>query len=284
MFITKAGPIYIVPMIDKISEGPIKQQGSRAVDWQTNFGSLSHGADDVDEYILVAVYRGELSSGGAYGVLRIQPANDAQITLGDIWAKTRIGPIAVEAEGVYLTGHMFNFVSGSTAPRLDAHQWAFAMETAVPMKAITPGFDIGAASGDSSGPNAGHLDNFVFDRDYHIANLLFRYVTPNGAPHAVTNAVYLKPKVKWETSDSFSAEAALIYAQALSAIPTQYDSGTYGTELDVGASWKLYDGFEAGLRYSALLPGSALKSSAPGATGKLDPVIHGLEGRFLVRF
>ena len=286
MFITKAGPIYLVPMVDKIAEGAFLEFGNnqRPADTQTNPGTLSTGSDDVDEFIMVAVYRGELTSGGVYGFYRIQPKLDSQVTGVDAWGKTRIGPLAVEAEGVYLDGRMFNFVPPSSPPRITAKQWGFALESSVPLGHVQPGFDLGAASGDDkSGPANGSLDNFTFDRDYHIAFLLFRYVTVDQGPHAVTNAMYVKPKLHYDLFDNFGIDLAVLHAQTLTSAPT-YGKGPYGEEVDVGATWKLYDNFETGLRYGALFPGKALKPTAPGTTGKLDSVVQGLEGRFLIRF
>lgn len=281
MFITKVGPIYFVPMVSKIAEGSIiSATGNRAVD--PGSSTLHVGADDVDEYILVAVYRGELSSAGIYGVYRIQPSTDTRIMVADGWGKTRIGPVAVEAEAVYLTGRARNFIPPNSPVTLDVAQWAVAVETELPLKRITPGLDFGAASGDdAAGPTDGDLNAFTFDRNYRIAFLMFRYVNVLGAPPAISNATYVRPNVQFELFPNFVLDAAVVYAQTLSDSPT-YEQGPYGTELDLGATWRLYEDFEAGVRYGLLVPGAALKP--PTATQSLDPMIHGVEGRFLVRF
>lgn len=287
MFITKAGPIYIVPMIDKISEGPIwSSSAGKPADTETNRGTLSKGSDDVDQLILVAVYRGELSSAGVYGVYRYQPSTEGTAMIGDVWAKTRVGPVAVEAEAVYLQGEIINFSGLGSPTRVKATQWGAALETEVPLKLVTPGLDLGAASGDDKSGKT--IDNFTFDRNYRIALLMFRYVGVLGGPKAITNCAYVRPNVKWEVFDNFTLDAAVVYAQTMSKSSTNQE-GAYGTEVDLGLTWRLYEDFEAGVRYAALAPGDALRqpSSPPGfatATGKLDPVIHGLEGRFLIRF
>lgn len=283
MFITKAGPIYIVPMVDKVAESALYSSGSgRAVDIGTNPASLSNPNDDVDEFVLVGVYRGELSSGGVYGVFRYQPATQAQVYIGDGWGKTKIGPVNVEAEGVYLHGKIANFIPPNVPAHLTATQWGFAAETSVPTRHFIAGLNFGAASGDdASGPTNGTLNNFFFDRDYHVAFLLFRYVMPLDAPPAVSNAVYVKPNVRVDLSDNFTLDGGVVYAKTLTASPT-YGTGNYGTEVDLGATWRLYENFEAGVRYGLLMPGDALKPTT--ATTKLDSLVHGLEGRFLVRF
>lgn len=294
MFITKAGPIYIVPMIDKVSEGPIwsSSPDGRPADtdtsidgeWGRNRSTLSKGSDDVDQLILVAVYRGELSSAGVYGVYRYQPSSEGTAMIGDVWAKTRIGPVAVEAEAAYLTGEIINFSGLGSPTRVKATQWGFGLETEVPLKVVTPGLDLGAASGDRRSPDK-KIDNFTFDRNYRIALLMFRYVGVLGGPKAITNCSYVRPNVKWEVFDNFTIDAAVVYAQTMTKSSTNQE-GAYGTELDVGATWRLYEDFEAGLRYAALSPGDALRQNAPAPTsqGDLDTVIHGLEGRFLIRF
>lgn len=285
MFITKAGPIYIVPMIDKVSEGPLYSDASnngRAADLGTNAKSLSNPNDDVDEFVLVTVYRGELSSGGVYGVFRMQPSTRATVFIGDAWGKTKVGPISVEAEAVYVKGKIYNFIPPNSPATLNANQWGFAAETSLPLGHVTPGFSFGAASGDDkSGPTNGSLNNFFFDPDYRIAFLLFHFISPAGGPHAVSNAVYVKPTLRYELFDNFVIDASAIYAQTLAASPT-YGKGAYGTELDVGATWRLYENFEAGVRYGGLLTGDALKPAT--ATNKLDSIVHGLEGRFIIRF
>lgn len=281
MFITKVGPIYLVPMVDKVAEGTILSPfGNRATDIGSE--TLSHGSDDVDQFILVAVYRGEQSSAGIYGVYRIQPSTDTTVMIADAWGKTKIGPVGVEAEAVYLTGKTLNFIPPNSPINLDIAQWGFAVETEIPLKRITPGLDFGAASGDDqSGPSDGDIDNFTFDRNYRIAFLLFRYVHEVGAPKAISNAAYVRPNVTYEIWDNFFVDAAVVYAQTMADAAT-YNQGSYGTELDLGATWRLYEDFEAGLRYGALVPGSALRPETSDA--KLDSVVHGVEGRFVIRF
>ena len=297
MFITKAGPIYIVPMVDKISEGPIWSTSPDGVpaDSETNRSTLSKGSDDVDQFTLVAVYRGELSSFGLYGVLRYQPYTEGRAMIGDAWAKTRIGPVAVEAEGVYLTGKIINFTGVGSPTRLEATQWGFAVETEVPLRQIAPGLDFGAASGNRDG-DPDKINNFTFDRNYRIALLMFRYVGVLGGtvtgvqgPKAISNAAYVRPNVRWEVYDNFWVDAAVVYAQTMVASSTNQE-GPYGTEVDLGVTWRLYEDFEAGFRYGALAPGDALRrtteagGTASDVDGKMDAVVHGVEGRFVIRF
>lgn len=285
MFITKVGPIYFVPMVDKVAESALYSDTGGTDPVDPGDPTLHYGSDDVDQFILVAVYRGELTSAGVYGVYRIHPATDTTVIIGDVWGKTKIGPIAVEAEAVYLQGETKNFIPPSSPPDLDVNQWALAVETEVPLQRIVPGFDFGAASGDDDrGSGDGDLDNFSFDRNYRIAFLMFRYVHVHGSPKAISNAVYARPNVRWEIFDNVTLDAAAVYAQTLAPgtlAGTATYSGPYGTELDIGATWRLYEDFEAGVRYGILAPGKALRP-APG--DKLDSFVHGLEGRFLVRF
>lgn len=296
MFITKAGPIYIVPMVDKVSEGPIWSSANNdPVDAETNAGTLHKGSDDVDQLTLVAVYRGELSSAGVYGVYRYQPHTEASAMIGDVWAKTSFGPVRVEVEGVYLTGKILNFTGVGSPVRIEATQWGFAAETEIPLRTLTPGLDFGAASGDDT--DAGTINNFTFDRNYRIALLMFRYVgvlggTVTGSlpgPKAISNASYVRPNVRWELYDNFWLDAAVVYAQTMTKSEANQE-GAYGTELDLGVTWRLYEDFEAGFRYGALAPGDALRrpesvgGTADDVDGKLDAVIHGIEGRFVVRF
>ncbi len=280
MFITKVGPLYVVPMVDKVAESTFFAGGSDPVN--VGDSTLHYGSDDVDQFILVAVYRGEATSAGVYGVYRIQPSTDTTVYIGDVWGKTKIGPIAVEAEGVYLQGQTLNFIPPNSPTHLDVNQWGVAVETRVPLNNLTPGFDFGAASGDDQdGPSDGDINNFSFDRNYRIAFLLFRYIHVLDSPKAVSNAAYAKPNVKWEIFDNFVVDASVVYAQTLAESAT-YDGGAYGTELDIGATWRLHEDFEAGVRYGVLAPGRALKPTT--STEKLDPFVHGLEGRFLIRF
>ncbi len=285
-FVTKLGPIYVVPMIDKIAEGDFfsAENDQRAYDPVDNPASLHRGSDDVDEAVLVTVYRGELTSAGVYGALRVQPATDARVWIGDAWGKTRIGPVAVEGEAVYLTGEIKNFIPPNSPPSITARQWGIAIETELPLRRWTPGLDFGAASGDDAdGPTDGSIDNFTFDRNYRVAFLLFRFVHVLNAPKALTNAVYYRPTLRWKPAENLEVDAALVYAKTLRTPPEAIGTktGAYGTELDLQATWKLYESFELGLRYALLAPGEALK---PAGSGELDDFVHGVEGRFLLRF
>lgn len=282
MFVTKIGPVYVIPAIDKVSETQFLSTGQVAPGFFDDPTSVGGQADDVDQFILAMRYAGEVHSAGLYAVYRQQPSTDSSAYIFDAWGQTRLGPVNVETEFTFLTGKTISFIP--TIPgQFTAQQWGWAVESDMAWRQFLFGLDFGAASGDDAdGPTDNDINAFTFDRNYRVALLLFHYIPPyDDAELAISNAWYVRPWARYTLWDDFEFDLVLLHAQALQPAPAFDSRGDYGTELDVTWRYIIKDDFEWTLTYGALVPGSVFDQVE---TTKPEAIIHGLEGRFLIRF
>ena len=78
-------------------------------------------------------------------------------------------PVSTAAKARVVNGEDFAAVARKNVQAWFGAQWGAALETEIPLKHVTPGLDLGAASGDDNSSKT--LDNFTFDRNYRIALL-----------------------------------------------------------------------------------------------------------------
>jgi uncharacterized protein (TIGR04551 family) len=162
-------------------------------------------------------------------------------------------------------------------------QWGAVVQAdfkAIPNK-VTLGGEVGAASGDPA-PGFGNVPNrFVTDAsgapalpsagaiegpqyggdDHSISNYRFNpayrvdYILWREIIGQVTDAVYVKPRIKWDIFSGLAFDAALIYSQAMYAASTP--SSTHkplGLELDTGLTYTSSSGFQSFLQWGILQP------------------------------
>ena len=166
---------------------------------------------------------------------------------------------------------------------------AFESEIGPADSAVVGGLDIGFASGDPApgfgarpalddlsppqlgdldGPQAmpphdRRIDNFRFHSDYRVDRILFRELIGT-----VTDAVYLRPHVRWRLLDFGSARLDASLSGLVSF--TTYKSSApglaipLGVELDPTISYHSDDGFAVALEYAVLFPLAGLDNAALG--------------------
>ena len=202
----------------------------------------------------------------------------------DVWFRILSSRWRIEAElaGLYGSiGDPRNEAAGSAATKVLLRQWGGA---AVVEYKLTPnrfmiGGEVGAASGDSApgfgnvpqlGPRpSGSLEgaqfgaggdhsirNFRFNPAYRVDLVLFHQILGQ-----VTDAVYVKPKVRWDIFPGLSLDGQLVYSRALeaSSTPSAHADGTGGSanlgiELDGILTYTAGDGFQAWAQYGVLQP------------------------------
>jgi uncharacterized protein (TIGR04551 family) len=169
---------------------------------------------------------------------------------------------------------------------------AFESDFGSATSAFHGGLDAGFASGDSApgfgafpglgakAPGAGELDgpqasyprdltadNFRFHPDYRVDRILFRELIGT-----ITDAVYLRPHVRWNAGDFGPGHLVLSAAGVLSFAmePTSTPSGqrALGFELDPTVTWTHDDGFSAVLEHAVLFPFAAFDNPAEGKTAR----------------
>jgi uncharacterized protein (TIGR04551 family) len=125
------------------------------------------------------------------------------------------------------------------------------------------------------------IRNFRFNRAYRVDLILWREILGG-----ITDAVYIKPSVKYSLADGFDLFGSAIYSQALYAESTPSRvSRSLGFEVDVGARYETEDGFVAGLSWGILFPMAGLQEPASEALFVRDfETAQALRGTLAVRF
>ncbi len=114
------------------------------------------------------------------------------------------------------------------------------------------------ASDDSS------MSRFVFDPDYKVDLILFRELIG-----AVSNAVYLRPRMSYQLTKSITFRAQNVTSAAMKTVSTPGNDTFWGTEFDGDLG---YDsgGFHMGLSYGVLFPLAAM-DHPDSPDGEMDP-------------
>ena len=278
------------------------------------------------EGIGVIRYKTDSQEGGVYVAYRdlVDRSEDwLKVWAVDLFAKAsaRLGDVEIYGAGelVFVTGRT-TWGADVGVDKLDVKQLGYLARggaTYVPWK-LGGDVELGYASGDAN-PADRYLRNFTFDPSYNPSLIMFGELraaetaaTAANAgdparvgypPHsarllptdgAVTNAIYLRPTVRYEWSD-LKARVALLWARAEEAVVSPYllrlTSGRYnyqggnadarqmGVEIDVAVdyTYRLGDWAELspGLQAGHLFPGPAFKN----AEGRAHPGVSLVFGR-----
>jgi len=237
----------------------------------------------------------------------------------DLWGRLEWRPerghrLRVEAEVAAIIG---TIADSSPTPQLgdptprDVFMWGGALQADYRVDELRIGLEVGAASGGElfafgihdgmavpsvgdTGLEGAAIENFRFDRDYHVDLILFREIIG-----AVTNAVYVKPTFEYDifrTRDSvLGLQIDAIYARALVAekraggkfIGTPSGEPDYGVELDAAAFFKETDRFTLQLAYGIFFPFAAF--NLPGERSPTNEEVEAetaqtVQGRLVLKF
>lgn len=128
------------------------------------------------------------------------------------------------------------------------------------------------------------INNFVYDRDYHVDMLFWRQMIGS-----VTDTIYVRPSGTFEVTPGLEIFASALYSRAVFAesAPGWRADGTPGSpdlgiELSAGAQFQTDDGFIANIRYGALFPLAGLRNDQLGLDS--PSIAHGIRGTFGIRF
>jgi uncharacterized protein (TIGR04551 family) len=209
----------------------------------------------------------------------------------DLWFRYLSSRWRIEVELSGINGQIDdarNDVNAPPVPKIYLRQWGGALVTeykALPNKLMIGG-EIGIASGDPSpgfgnvpqyGPSPyGSLEgaqwctvagptcpapnrdirNYRFNPAYQVDYVLWRQILGQ-----VTDAVYLKPKLRWDILPGLALDFAIVYSRALERKSTPSvdlngngGSANLGVEADTGVTYTSGDGFIAWLQWGFLEP------------------------------
>ncbi len=244
---------------------------------------------------------GTYNPGGVtgYGDTASAVHRSAYANIASLWIRY-LGPrlrVETEIAGVY--GHVGNpsNIVGTPAPEILLRQLGgtIVADYKVSPNKLSMGGEIGIASGDDApgfgnipsrrpstagfqlqpygsleGPQWGYdaggrfddtIRNFRFNPAYRVDLVLFRQILGQ-----VTDAMYVKPTLRWDMLPGLRFDAAIIYSRAMFSQSTPSASGyatggvankgdpNLGVEIDTGLTYTSGDGFQAFVNWGILQP------------------------------
>jgi uncharacterized protein (TIGR04551 family) len=213
-------------------------------------------------------------------------------TAAGAWLRITNHAFRFEAEASYLDASIANpsFVPGVTITEpVTANQLGVALQSDVDAVFVRLGVDGGYASGDPSAhgfnafptatapaadpPLDNTVNNFRFDPDYHIDQILFREIIG-----LVTDAVYVRPHVATTLmtvgTSRLEASTALIASWAVEPNQTPSGQRPLGVELDPELRYASRDGFAVTIDYGVLFPGTAFDNPTAHLTAQTAQVLR----------
>jgi uncharacterized protein (TIGR04551 family) len=177
------------------------------------------------------------------------------------------GDLRVQAE--------IGFASGDKAPGFGNY----------PRRRAAPGSTTRPTDGpqyacQTSGCTDNAIRNFRFNRDYIVDMILFREILGG-----VTDALYLKPSVKYRIVDGLDVFGAMIYSRAIYAesTPSERNAGL-GVEFNLGARYESEEGFFAQLAWGILFPLSGFDGWGSHGEIQKAKTANALRGALGIRF
>ena len=262
-----------------------------------------------------------------YGDTGTAVHRSAYAHIADLWFRWLTPRLRVEAELAGVYGQIENASADPAAPsgELLLRQWGGSLlaEYQISPNRVTFGTEVGAASGDDA-PGFGNVPsrriagatatqpafgsgatpygsvegsqwrlgtdrtirNFRFNPAYRVDLILFRHVLGQ-----VTDAMYVKPKLRWDILPGLRLDAAIVYSRAIfsestpssaadaSGNLTDRGSAQLGIEGDTMLTYTSGDGFQAWGQYGVLQPLKGL-SYADAKLSRAHFLAFGFAARF----
>jgi hypothetical protein len=255
-----------------------------------NAENLVNSEDDTTSFNGAVGYRSEVVTAGLQTQLRRTPIRGFNIFTADAALEAEIGTIDAKAELVGQFGGG-NLTTGET----DATYQAFGavVDVGLSFDPWTVALEGGFASGDKD-DNDQDYRTFAFDRDYNVGIVMFEQTMPTLAEapgtdnttgrntsvaltgNAVSNAMYLRPRISRGIVEGLTAEASVIAARVAS-VPERLEARKgYGYEVDAGVRYEPLEHVDLSGTFALFLPGSYYSEYADeDYSGFEDPVFAG---------
>jgi uncharacterized protein (TIGR04551 family) len=216
---------------------------------------------------------------------------------GDLWLGMRYRGWTIDLEAATVVSRIDNasllpgteFLQEITARQFGGvarvkHSWSrvhLQLELGVASGDDAPGFGVrsplnqfSSQPGDIDGPQISipgdtTVNNFRFNPDYHIDQILWRRIIGT-----VTDAFYARPSAAWEPFRGFTLESALISSTALEGTSTPSGEQALGLELDLAASYQIEKAFYVSMSYGVLFPFGGLRNTRLGLKPEPAQLFH----------
>ena len=239
---------------------------------------------------------------GGTGVDASFASRDATSYIPDVWLRFTTGKLTFEAEAAGVFGSVDNLIDPAGEDMTLASYGGVARLTYLLLDddlelQLEGGFASGDEWEDDDSGNL-HVDvanylpraasdtsisHFEFNRNYRVDLILWKELYG-----AVTNAIYVKPRVRYNITERFFFSAAAIGSFAHRSVATPGNESLYGIELDGEVGYaNVKEGFFAGLYYGVLFPLAALDHPLelfPNETNVSSSTAQTFQARLLLKF
>lgn len=244
--------------------------------------------DDTVSYNAAVGYRAESVTAGLQAQLRRTPSREFNLFSLDGAVQARVGTLDIRAEGIgqFGAGDLENGVNDVAVTQAGA-----VLDLGLHLDPFEIGLEGGFASGDAD-PNDQRLKTFSFDPDYNVGIILFEQPIPvlaaasaneNNAGRnyqaallgdAVSNALYIRPRLSRTIIDGLRAEAALLAARTARVSELQQNRKGYGIEIDAGLGWRPVERFDVTGTFGVLLPGTFFREYSDETYSGFDDTVY----------
>jgi len=246
--------------------------------------------DDRAAYSFVTAYRSEDVTGGillridrapTFGFTQFTADGAVDATLGKLHGE-------VEVAGQFGSGDLINGVNDASIARLGA-----VLNADLDIDPWILGVQAGLATGD--GKEDLGFRTFTFDRDYSIGLMMFEQSMPvlaATAPNdvnkgrsyeavltgnAVSNALFLKPRLRRRIIEGLEAEVSWLGARVAKVPERIGDRRSYGMEVGAGLHYLGVEHLDVALQGALFLPGSYYSNYNDGTLSTFDDSAFGAQ-------
>jgi hypothetical protein len=246
---------------------------------------------DQDKYGLEGVYQWNAGKAGMkvtyYRYADTEPAFNYKKTyfLFTPYAIAKIGPLDIQAELNYATGKLKQFDNASAGSDVTLSNIAGWIDATATFGPVYFGGSFAYASGDDpttsdkqeGGTLNGGMDwnpclimfNF-YDRTYWVGSLDGNGTSTNSGP--MSNAWFVQGRGGVRPTADLDIMASISYATA-DQKPTGFNSGVYGTEIDITGTYKITNNLSYMLGVGYWFVGDYFKGNLPNSTTRDDYMV-----------
>ena len=235
-------------------------------------------ADDFRSVMGSVVYKTEKAAIGTLHTYRWQSNDDDGTAIepqkfttyvGDVWGEASVGPAEVALEFAAILGGG-DLDTGANDLRLS--QFGGNLDVGFNPERIRLGLQGGFATGDADDTDT-QLKTFTYDPDFNVSLLLFEEPMPtleatvpseandgrNTAAaqtgSAISNAVWVRPRVGYQVLDDLSIDLAWLLAQKAKPLDTATTGKGYGSEVNLHLLYTPFPHFRVQGTGAVMLPG-----------------------------
>jgi hypothetical protein len=243
---------------------------------ESNAEQFVNEGDDVYSLTGSLLYSTEQAGVGVYNIFRRYNYDGDKFGMYtlDFWGAAEAGPLNIETEFVAQIGRG-DLGDGVNDASINA--FGAMIDASYALDRIRVGLGAGLATGDKDTTDD-NFKTFTFDRDFNQTLFLFEEPMPTLTPtvsnannggrdydavrtgYALSNALYLRPRIGYTFSDDLTVDLSYFAAQAAALPDDEADSKGYGSEVDARVVYRPFEHFVLDGTLGVFFPGSYYSS------------------------